>query len=757
MKKNLSKIPKIRVILLAILLLIVLTSYGIISFKKYNERQEENKAYQNGLKIINNPDNIYNSTAQLAYYDSLLLLLSHPLPVSMILFKKAVCLTKLGREKEAIALLEETKSKLDKEPQSQSAKEVESWLGLAWLRLGERNNCLTHRAMQSCIFPIQGDGVYTDPYATEKAIGYFEDVLEKDSTDLPDRWFLNIALMTIGGYPSRVPSKWLIPGLDDDHTAFPVKPFLDMADGLNIAGSRTMAGGVIVDDFDNDGYLDIITSSWGLEEGMHYYRNNGDGSFSDLSVASGLSKIKGGLNLIQADYNNDGFTDILVLRGAWLAEFGKQPNSLLKNNGDGTFEDVTVESGILSFNPTQTATWADFNNDGWVDLFIGNETTSSNFPHPSELFINNQDGTFSNMAREAGCELMAFMKGVSSSDYNNDGWPDIFISTLDQNKILLRNKGIRGKIPQFENVTHEARLDMDTTITFPTWFWDYDNDGWPDIFVCGYKNRNLLTTYAAAEASGHPLPDAGHMYLYRNNHDGTFRNVSHETGLDRTVYAMGANFGDIDNDGWLDMYFGTGNPEFQSLVPNKMFKSVEGKYFADITNASRLGNLQKGHGVAIADIDNDGDQDIFIKSGGAVSGDGYFNDFYVNPGQNNNGFISLLLEGTKSNRSAIGARIAVAFTDSGVRRTVYTNVNSGGSFGANPLRREIGIGRAKQVDELKITWPGTATVQVFKNLPPDEFLKIKEGDNEIVKMNLKKIHFKYYTGNGKMIDCGPVK
>ena len=438
---------KIWIFFLGIPLLILLTSYGIIGFKKHNEWLEKNKAYQKGLKTINDPENPYNSSAQLAYYDSLLFLTSHPLPETMILFKKAVSLVKLGREKEAIALLEETKLKLEKEPQSQSLQEVVSWLALAYMRLGERNNCLNHHASQSCIFPIQGNGIYTDPYATQKAIGFFENVLEKDSTDITDRWFLNIAFMTLGVYPSQVPSKWLIPGLNSVDSVVQVKPFMDMAEDLNLAGSKIMAGGVIVDDFDNDGYLDIITSSWGLEEGMHYYRNNGNGSFSDLSVASGLSKIKGGLNLIQADYNNDGFTDILVLRGAWLAEFGKQPNSLLKNKGDGTFEDVTVESGILSFHPTQTATWADFNNDGWLDLFIGNETSSSQFPHPSELYINNQDGTFSNMAREAGCEKLAFMKGVVSADYNNDGWPDIFISTLDQNKILLRNKGIKGQNP----------------------------------------------------------------------------------------------------------------------------------------------------------------------------------------------------------------------------------------------------------------------------------------------------------------------
>ncbi|MEJ0080692.1 MAG: VCBS repeat-containing protein [Puia sp.] len=137
-----------------------------------------------------------------------------------------------------------------------------------------------------------------------------------------------------------------------------------------------MGGGVIIDDFNNDGYLDIITSSWGLEDNMHYYRNNKNGTFTDVSEVSGISKIKGGLNIIQADYNNDGYTDIFVLRGAWLREFGRQPCTLLRNNGDGSFTDVTVESGLLTFGPTQTAVWGDFNNDGWLDLFVGKETVS---------------------------------------------------------------------------------------------------------------------------------------------------------------------------------------------------------------------------------------------------------------------------------------------------------------------------------------------------------------------------------------------
>jgi tetratricopeptide (TPR) repeat protein len=745
---------KILILVIVIPLLLLLTAISFYAVKKYNVIQQKTKLYREGLKTIYDKDNPFCSEARLAYLDSLLQ--SHATGYREVdaQLLKATTLLKLGREKEAVDLLKDVTAKLKPGNNQSDETRAKSLLALAYLRLGERNNCINNHSSESCIFPIREKGIYIDPFASQKAIGIFEELIKQDSNDLDSRWLLNIAYMTIGEYPGSVPAQWLIPGLDTASSSYKVKPFGDMASDLHLDGSRSMAGGSIVDDFDNDGYLDIVTSSWGLEESMHYFKNNGDGSFTDLSKSSGLSAIKGGLNLIQADFNNDGYTDILVLRGAWYKEYGKQPNTLLRNNGDGTFTDVTIESGILSFHPTQTATWADFNNDGWLDLFIGNETTSQNFPHPSELYINNQDGTFTNVASQAGCELTGFMKGVVSADYNKDGWPDIFISTQDGIKILLKNKGIKGKIPQFENATHEAGLDKDETYTFPTWFWDYDNDGWPDIFACGYDNQLSLAAIYAAEALNRPLPNVSKMYLYHNNHDGTFSNISKEVGLDKPVYAMGANFGDIDNDGWSDMYLGTGNPDFRSLIPNKMFKNIEGKQFVDITGSARVGNLQKGHGVAFADIDNDGDQDIFIRVGGASPGDGYYNSLYVNPGQNENKWISILLEGTKSNRSAIGAHIAVSFTENEKKRTVYMDVNSGGSFGANPLRKEIGIGRADKIDQLTIKWPGSGTVQEFNNVAPDQFIKIKEGNNHFEKMNLKLLTFKEQKGKMNAISCG---
>src|SRR5262249_20055752 len=155
-----------------------------------------------------------------------------------------------------------------------------------------------------------------------------------------------------------------------------------------------------------------------------YFHNNRDGTFTDASLAAGLGGQLGGFNICQADYDNNGHPDVLVLRGAWLHEFGDLPISLLRNRGDGTFEDVTEAAGLLSFHPSQTAAWADFDNDGWVDVFIGNESDGTE-THPCELFHNNGDGTFTNVATEVGVAAVGFVKGAAWGDYNNDGFPDL--------------------------------------------------------------------------------------------------------------------------------------------------------------------------------------------------------------------------------------------------------------------------------------------------------------------------------------------
>jgi hypothetical protein len=616
-------------------------------------------------------------------------------------------------------------------------------IAITYLRIGEQANCITNHSVEACILPIKNGGIHQNTRGAKGSVAMYKEMLAKNPDDLEALWLLNIAYMTLGKYPEDVPKKWLLPGLNSSGEVT-VEPFQDIAPGLHL-DVKNMAGGLVLEDFDNDGYLDMVMSSWDLRESMHYFKNNGDGTFTDQSERSGLSKFTGGLQVMQTDYNNDGFKDLFVPRGAWLnGTFGEQPNSLLRNNGDGTFTDVTIDSGLLSFHPTQTATWNDFNNDCWVDVFIGNETSIGANYHPCELYLNNKNGTFTEVAKLAKCEVAAFVKGVTSGDYDNDGWNDIFISTLSGRRFLLKNRGASKSGGaagiSFEDVTEKANLHIDQNRSFTTWFWDYDNDGWLDILSGDYTMDHNLSYYTAAEKLGSSPEFHGQPMVYRNNHDGTFKNVTREIGMDKTAFAMGGSFGDIDNDGFLDVFLGTGNPSYKSLVPNKMFKNLGGKAFADVTTSAQVGSLQKGHAVGFADMDNDGDQDIYIEMGGAYVGDAYQNSFFLNPSENNNGWISIDLEGNKANRAAIGSRIKLTFRENGVPRSVYRDVNSGGSFGSAPLKREIGVGQATMIDEIEIRWNGSGLVQKIKNVAANQFVKIKEGRN-LEKLDAKKLTF----------------
>jgi hypothetical protein len=696
------------------------------------------------------PENDFSPEAILRSSDSLLNASPAKNDVMKLKYRKANALLQLGQEQKAIDVFQDMLTNTPVSDMGQR-KFLMKDLAMAYLRLGERTNCVHHHSAESCIFPISMGGVHHDKTGSQKAIEVYKQLLADDPGDLESKWLLNIAYMTIGGYPQEVPAALLLK-LTPEDALNPVKPFVDVAAniGLNI---NNQAGGSIVDDFNNDGYDDIVTSSWSLKEPMHYCRNNGNGTFTDISDSSWLGGITGGLNIMQTDYNNDGLKDIFVLRGAWKGTFGNEPNSLLRNNGDGTFTDVTKASGLFSIHPTQAATWADFNNDGWLDVFIGNESIfGAEERNISELYINNKNGTFTEQAAIADCNIRDFVKGVTSGDYNNDGKADIFISTMSGQKYLLKNETVKDGPVKFKEVTRQAGLSKDETRTFPGWFFDYDNDGWLDILVCSYEFKESLAYYAGAEAtqSNQVEGNSGKVILYRNKRDGSFEDVSAQMGLKNIAFAMGSNFGDIDNDGYLDFYLGTGNPSFKSLVPNKLFRNVQGTKFIDVTTSARVGNLQKGHGVSFADLDNDGDEDIYIEMGGAYSGDAYENSLYLNPGQNSNHWINILLEGTNSNRAAIGAKVKVTFKENDKERMVYREVNSGGSFGSNPLRQHIGIGQADIIDKIEIHWPATNETQVFKNVPVGLNIKIKEGAANFTTYKLTQYNFKNKKMNHSM-------
>ena len=226
--------------------------------------------------------------------------------------------------------------------------------------------------------------------------------------------------------------------------------------------------------------------------------------------------------------------------------------------------------------------------------------------------------------------------------------------------------------------------------------------------------------------------------LYRGTGEGRFEEVSRRYNLVRPTAAMGANFGDLDNDGYLDFYLGTGYPPYDSLMPSVMYRSQNGKGFSDVTYAGGFGHLQKGHGVFFADLDHDGDQDVFEQMGGAYPGDRFGNVLYENPGFGNS-WITIKLVGMRSNRSAIGARIRAEVVEDETRRSIYRYVNSGGSFGANPLRQTIGLGKASRIELLEVFWPTTGVTQTFSDLPVDQIIQIVEGEESYSTFDLKTL------------------
>jgi tetratricopeptide (TPR) repeat protein len=604
----------------------------------------------------------------------------------------------------------------DKDYQHRMAK----ILGIAYLKLGEVGNWIRNRNPQSSIFPIPPEGQFQHTQPSDKAREYFLTYLKEAPDDLEEKWLLNLTCMTLGRYPDGVPPEYQI-SLAPFESKDEIGRFLDVsaACGLNVFAS---AGGVIMDDFDNDGYLDLVLSDMDPCASLRYFHNNGDGSFADWSAQAGFSNQLSGLNIVQGDFNNDGWLDIYIPRGSWRTPLR---HSLLRNNGDGTFTDVTAQAGLGAMvTASQVAAWADFDNDGLLDLFVGNENA------PSQLFHNNGDGTFTEVGHIAGVDRIAFTKGATWGDYDNNGIPDLYISNFSSENFLYHNNGDGT----FTEVARDLHVEKPIW-SFPVWFFDYDNDGWLDLYVSGFtvSVTEVITSY---------LNPPGRMEtqkLYKNVKGMRFDDVTKEVGLDRVVMAMGANFGDVNNDGFLDIYLGTGSPSYASLVPNILYLNRGGKYFADITASSGTGSLQKGHGTAIGDIFNTGQPAIVVEQGGMGGGDRYYTALFRNPGTGNN-WISIKLVGVKTNRSALGARIKLTLEGPGhATRSIYRDVNSGGSFGSSPLCQHLGLGKATRIDTLEVWWPTSKTRQVFHNVNSNQYIEIHEFAREYLKLNRQPV------------------
>ena len=576
-------------------------------------------------------------------------------------------------------------------------------------------NCFENHNQQSCIFPFGPMAIHQNREGSTKAIKLLEELVADYPGFYEGIWLLNVAKETLG--------------IDNDLRRDSLKSdvkFVNLSGQVGV-DNYGFYGGAVIEDFDNDGFLDLLTCSGSLLDNLQLYRNLGTGKFDNVTEQADLLGITGAANLIHGDVNNDGLEDVYALRGGWLEEHGVfYPNSLLINRGNLKFEDVTSKAGLLEFTASHTACFADFNQDGYLDLFVGNEKISS------KLYINNGDGTFSDESVNVGVQVDKYVKGVCSADFDGNGFPDIYLSVYKGKNLLYYNQGfnVDGNLT-FEEVG-VAKNVTEPNESFVTSLIDFNNDGHMDILCPEYTMDLGRYAYSYLKSKG----DYKNK-LYLNDGEGNFTDVSTEVGINIPIEPMSVNVGDVNNDGYQDVYFGTGWPNFEAQIPNVLLINENGERFRNETGAG-LGHLQKGHGVAFGDVDNDGDQDIYHSLGGLFEANRYWDALFLNEGVNSNNWITLKLIGATSNRSAIGARIEIKARDEFGERTYRQTIGVNGSYGSSSLQAEMGLGNSSEILEIKILWP-SGKVQFFNNLSVNQAYQVNEQEEELVKLKRARI------------------
>jgi len=502
-------------------------------------------------------------------------------------------------------------------------------------------------------------------------------------------------------------------------------------------------------DFDNDGWLDIYLTN-GVRFGevytaqnaprSHLYRNNRDGTFTDVTVRSGLARTGWGTGVCVGDYDNDGWDDL------FCTYWGH--NILFHNNGDGTFTDVTVRARLREerLRWGSGCTWVDYDRDGFLDLFVCNyvELDIDRVPSPGQrsycqwkgvpvacgplglpggmniLYHNNGDGTFTDVSEKAGILKPGSRYSITavSYDFDNDGWPDIYVAVDSELSLLFKNKhdGTFEEIAMQAGVacSEEGKLQAGMGVAVG----DYDCDGWFDIFKTNFEGDTCN--------------------LYHSNKDGTFTDVSYVAGtaLNTQYVNWGAGFIDYDNDGWPDIFYVTGHPypEVENAgvgsfyrSPRIVYRNLGNGKFQDVSALIGSGVSQRfsSRGCAFGDYDNDGDIDVLVMN---------MNDppsLLRNDSRNENNWIKIKLIGTKCNRTAIGTRVVVRTGG----HTQMDEVHSGGSvMSQSDLRLHFGLGQTKLVDEVEVIWPTTRKSEKFTKIEANQILTIQE-EGGIVKAN----------------------
>jgi enediyne biosynthesis protein E4 len=501
--------------------------------------------------------------------------------------------------------------------------------------------------------------------------------------------------------------------------------------------------GLCVADFDGDGWQDIYFVNGrdlydrGIVERNALYRNNGDGTFTDVTDKAGVPGTGYGLGCVWGDYDNDGFPDLYV------TQFGR--NVLYHNNRDGTFRDVTDKAGVAGTEfGTQFhagATFFDYDRDGRLDLYVGGYVAlgpegprycnlggvqsscapSAYHGSPDVLYHNNGDGTFANLTRTAKIYQPGGKNlSVGAADYDNDGWPDLFVANDGLYAYLYHNErnGTFEEVglPAGMAVAGQGQIMAAMCISLG----DYDNDGWLDLYISDFQ-----------KSSDH---------LWHNSGKGFFDEVSGPAGITvptREVLSFGGGFFDYDNDGWLDLFIANGHvyPEVEQVTPavrykqlNTLFHNEGNGKFVETTNqaGSAFQTPRVGRGVAFADFDNDGFTDLVVANNGGPP------LLLHNRGGNGNHFLNLKLVGTKSNRDAMGTRVRVAA--GGISQ--IREIAGGGSYlSQSDLRASFGLGKATQVEMVEISWP-SGQHQAFRNVDADKFYEVQEGREQLAPQRL---------------------
>ena len=538
----------------------------------------------------------------------------------------------------------------------------------------------------------------------EPAVRAGVEAMREDPANERTRSWLWLSAQSLGGYPDFVPAEFRM----EQKTGHNPSRLRYEDISAKIGLDKTSAGrGTAIFDFNNDGHLDVAISA--AQGGINLYRNNGDGTFTDVSIASGLDTCVNGFAMAAGDYDNDGFVDLYVTRlGFYVGE-----GTLYHNNGDGTFTDVTEQAGLRCWGPGFTPCWVDYDCDGRLDLFLTNNLGGLFDRHvQNRLFHNNGDGTFTEVSAAAGLSAVAPTIGACWGDYDNDGYPDLFISSGLGRPQLFHNNG-NGT---FTDVSIAAGF-TDYVIGSTCFFCDYDNDGWLDIVQFAWSDHeDVVYTMRNGEA-----PPTGRVTgVLHNNRDGTFTLRTREIGLVEGWGTMSGNFADLNNDGRIDILLGNGSPRMDRVEPLILLENDNGIY-RNTTFTTGLPFVGKSHGTNAADLFGDGRMSVLVAAGGAYPGDLLTTTVYC-PKERTGNYLNVRLTGTKSNRSAIGARITLRAGGGQQMR----EVTGGTNFGCLPFEQHFGLADLTTADSLEIRWPSGLT-QTFANPPVNDSIHIVEG------------------------------